>query len=514
MPPLYHCPEVIWYLPDMADESKAVEEQADEGMSRRATRGMLWSSLTALGCRGLGFVNTIVLTHLMGKPEFGRANAAYTLAMSIFQLSNPGFPSELIRRRERFDEAATLATSVAGGIVLVFAAVALIFAGPITTIFNAAGTATYLRWAVGIALMGTLLMMADVLLCRQLRFGAQSIIELIGTLGLIGCSIGLAGIGWGGMALIVGQVVREAVVRTGGTALTGLGWLRRPRWDWPLLKQMLSYGVPIYVAQMLNQIATTWDNLFVGKVLGMEMLGAYAAAYSLTYVPVYTISERITNVFYAVVVQFIDDQERRWNAVLRSLRAVMIFMAPVVVLTMLDGPRVVTILFSAKWQVSVAPLVTCLSLVGAGLPLQLMPDYYFGALGVNRAVVGIMVVKVVLLFSGLFLFGRHDLQSAAWAVSGSFIITGLLAYSMLHVLDRIPVARLAAALLPAAAGGLLMGLAIHGLRRVLPFSSNLIMLIVEVAAGCAVYLAYLLAFHRAHIKDILGAFLGRRRGDQ
>lgn len=38
------------------------------------------------------------------------------------------------------------------------------------------------------------------------------------------------------------------------------------------------------------------------------------------------------------------------------------------------------------------------------------------------------------------------------------------------------------------------------------------MLLIEVSAGCAVYLVYLLAFHRAHVKDILGAFLGRRRG--
>ena len=480
-------------------------------MGKRATRGMLWSSLTALVCRGLGFGNTIVLTHLMGKREYGRANAAYTLAMSVYQFSNPGFIGELIRRRERFEEAASLGTAIASAIVLLLSAVALVFAGPITSAFNAGGTETYLRLAVAIGLAGNVLMMGDVLLCRELRFGAQSLIELVGTLCLVGSAVGLAATGWGGIALIIGQVARELVVRVGGTALTGFSWLRRPRWDPALLKQMLSYGIPLYVAGILNQIATTWDNLFVGKMLGMEMLGAYAAAYSLTYVPVYTISERITTVFYSVVVQFIDDRERRWKAVLRSLGAVLIFMAPVVVLTMLDGPRVVALLFSAKWQSTVAPLVTCLSLVGAGLPLQLMPDYYFGALGVNRAVIGIMVVKVVLLFSGLFLFGRTDIQAAAWSVSGSFMITGLLAFSMLHFLDHIPLASLLRVLLPAAVGGLLMAFSIVGLRRVLPLTSNLLMLIVEMAVGCIVYVAYQLVFHRERIMDILGAFLGRRR---
>jgi O-antigen/teichoic acid export membrane protein len=501
---------------DLADYSGAAaaeeeEDQTDYGMSRRASRGMLWSSLTALTCRGLGFANTIVLTHLMGKPEYGRANAAYTLASSIYQFSSPGLIGELIRRRERFEEAATLGTSFCAVIVLMLSAAAIVFAGPITTAFNAAGTAGYLRLATIIGLSGTLLMMADVLLCRGLRFGTQSLLELCGTLSMLGAAISLAASGWGGLALIIGQVLREVVVRVGGTAVTGFGWLRRPRWDWPLLKQMLSYGIPLYIAGLLNHIATTWDNLFIGKVLGMEMLGAYAAAYALTYVPVYTISERITTVFYSVVVQFVDDRERRWKALLRSLSAVLIFMAPVVVLTMLDGPRVVTLLFSAKWQVTVAPLVTCLSLVGAGLPLQLMPDYYFGALGVTRAVIGIMAVKVVLLFSGLFLFGRTDIQAAAWTVSGSFVVSGLLAFSMLYWLDHIPPRSLVRVLVPGTVGGLLMGLSIYGLRRALPFSSNLLMLIIEVATGCAVYVAYQLLFHRERIMDILGAFLGRRR---
>jgi O-antigen/teichoic acid export membrane protein len=480
-------------------------------MAKSATRGMLWTSVTAIVCRGLGFANTIGLTYFMGKPEYGRANAAYTLAMSVYSFSNPGLIGELIRRRERFAEAATLGTSVAGSIVMLLSAIALVFAESITAAFGAEGSAGFLRLSVVIALAGTLFMVGDVLLCRQLRFGTQSLIEFLGTICLVGSSMGLAAAKWGGIALIIGQVLRELVVRFGHVAVTGLGWVRRPRWDWPLLKQMLSYGIPLYIAGILNQIATTWDNLFVGKVLGMDVLGAYAAAYSLTYVPVYTITEKITGVFYAVVVKFIDDRERRWAAMQRSLTAVLILMAPVVVLTMFVGPRFVALVFSARWQDTVAPLVTALALVGAGLPLQLMPDYYFGALGINKAVIGIMAVKVVLLFGGLFAFGRESVVTAAWTVSLAFIVAGLLAFAMLHVLDKMPIGMLVRVLLPGLVGGVVMGLAIWGVRRVLPFSSNLLMMVIEMAVGGVAYLAYELVFHRPQIMDIFGAFLGRRR---
>ncbi|MEK6718723.1 MAG: ABC transporter permease, partial [candidate division NC10 bacterium] len=68
---------------------------------------------------------------------------------------------------------------------------------------------------------------------------------------------------------------------------------------------------------------------------------------------------------------------------LRSMGAVMIFMAPVVVLTMFEGPRVVALLFNAKWQATVAPIVTCLTIaamqqLNPRLRLQLL------ALGASR----------------------------------------------------------------------------------------------------------------------------------
>ncbi|MCC6750127.1 MAG: oligosaccharide flippase family protein [Deltaproteobacteria bacterium] len=483
--------------------------EASPSLATEASRGMLWTSVSSLAARGIGFLSTILLTRWMSKEEYGRASAVYTIAIGLAHFSGPGLSSELIRRRERFKDAATLGTMFCTVIVLTLSAAAFAFADPITRFFDAPGAAHYLRAGLVLALVHVVLMMGDIILTRELRFGAQALLELGGSSLMVAVALGLAATGWGGFAVVLGQVVREVVLRLGSTALTGFGWLGRPRWDGPLLREMLAFGVPIYISESFDHIATNWDNLFVGKVLGMEALGAYAVAYNLAYVPIYTVTQRSSSVVLAAVARFSDDVKRRREAILRALGAILLVLFPAAALVMFTGPRVVAILFPAKWTDTVSSLVTALSLVGIGLPLQFLPDYYFQAIGRPRATTVVMAIKVVLMFGALFLFGRQNVVHAAWAVSTSFIVAGLLACALLKVVDEIPFGRVLLELAPALIGSTLLAATILGLRRVLHLDSQLVMFALEVIAGGTVYLGYLLLFHRGQVMDIVRSLVGR-----
>lgn len=493
--------------PAEAQVSLPVNQQVGS-LSKQATWGMLWNSLSSLIGRGLGFLNTIILTYWIDRADYGQANAAYVIAMTIYFLAIPGLGSDLIRRRERFEDAASLSVVICSLLALIFGGTVFVFADKITLFLNATGATFYLRIAVIIPIVITPLLTANCILFRQMRFGTQSLLELGGSLANVGTAICLAMKGLGGLAMVIGQILREGIINISATIITGLRWFRKPQWDSVLIRQMLNFGIPVYISELLEFAATNWDNLFIAKSFGAQALGSYAVAYTISYTPIYTITQRTSAVVLASVAQFADDHFRRKRAILRCLGAILLFLTPVVVLIMFDGPRVVQWLFPNRWTNDLSSLVVALSLVGIGLPLQILPDYYFQAIGRPRATVLVMVMKVTLIFGALFLFGRQNVVSAAWAVSISFLLAGLLACSLLVIVDNISARAIISELLPALVGGAVMAGVILEIRHVLQITSNVFMLLIETSGSCLVYLSCMLIFNRRQLQDVYHSLRG------
>lgn len=499
-------------LPPVQDQpAPGAQPSLDEvpSMGKEVSRGMLWTSLSSLVARGLGFGNTILLTYWVDKPDYGRASVAYALSDTLGFFSVPGVESEIIRRKERFGDAAVLATLMSSLIMLVLCGGTYLFADRITTAFNAPGAAWYLRLALAIPLFKTTLLVANCILCREMRFGAQSMLEVTGTVANVGSAVGLAATGFGGWSVVAGQVLREGLIRVGGTMLTGLSWLRRPTLDLGLAKAMLAFGIPVYISEVLEHIATNWDNLFVAKVFGAKEAGVYMVAYTIAYTPVYTVAVRSASVVLAAVSRFAEDRQRRHEAVLRALSAIMLVLGPATMMIMLCGWRGVLIVFPDKWTADVGTLVTGLALVGVGLPMQFIPDYYFQAIGKPRATAGLMAMKVALMFTALFIFGRASVEHAAWSVSVSFVVAGLGACALLFVVDRIPLHLVFQQILPGLLGCAAFGGAVYLVRRFIALESNLLMLVLECGLGGAAFLAYELVFHRWRVLDIINTVRGR-----
>ena len=69
-------------------------EESDQeevgSLATEASRGMMWTSLSSLGARGLGFMTTIILTYWISQDQYGKANAAYEIALTLGFFCIPG----------------------------------------------------------------------------------------------------------------------------------------------------------------------------------------------------------------------------------------------------------------------------------------------------------------------------------------------------------------------------------------------------------------------------------------
>ncbi len=520
-----------------SDAVEDVEHEEVGSLATEASRGMMWTSLSSLAARGLGFMTTIILTYWVSQDQYGKANAAYEIALTLGFFCIPGLESELIRRKEKFNQAATLTTLICLAPMLLGVGATMALADPVASYFDS--DPLFLRTSMLIPVFMVVFVVGHAMLTKQMRFGTQSVIELGGSLSNVGIAVSLAlllGQGTRGLAVVLGQCMREIIVRVFGAIFTGFGWLEQPKYDKPLLREMLGFGIPVYISEVLEHVATHWDNLFVARVFGDKSLGRYAVAYTIAYTPIYTVAQSSAGVVLAAVAQFADDPERRRDALLRALGAILLVLMPTAVMIGLSGPRVVGILFPDKWTGDLTGLVAALSLVGIGLPLQYLPDYYFQAIGKPRATMVVMGMKVGLMFLALHFFGRgftvgpwspQGVEASAWAVSLSFIVAGIGACSLLWLVDEIPPLRILAQLVPCTVGTVLVIATVFGLRHWLgPPADNLVqpvvmgentrnvlLLILECVLAVVVYLVYQLAFHRERLWDIVGSLLGRDDDD-
>lgn len=123
----------------------------------------------------------------------------------------------------------------------------------------------------------------------------------------------------------------------------------RVRWDGFILKDCLQFGVPLLVNGIVIFAILSGDQILVGSFLGMEVLGWFAVAFSLTLVPATVLANTLQALLLPRLVRCRSEtsvfSRESWTVV-RTCTVLAVCMS--VVLALL-GPHAVGILFGAKY---------------------------------------------------------------------------------------------------------------------------------------------------------------------
>ena len=146
------------------------------------------------------------------------------------------------------------------------------------------------------------------LLKRNMRFGASSSILAWSKLASVGLTIFLAWRGLGYWALVVNVVSLPLF-----TAI--LAWLSCPwRPDPPAFRaqdrSLLRYALHTYGNFVLHYGSRNFDNLLVGRFLGVQPLGFYKKAHDLFALPMSQLISPLANVALAALSRFSSEKEK------------------------------------------------------------------------------------------------------------------------------------------------------------------------------------------------------------
>lgn len=327
-------------------------------MTRRTLDSLGWASSGAAAQTILQIGVLLALARLLSPDDFGVVGAA-TLVLGFTQIFwQLGVGPALIQRptitREHIETAFT--SSIILG--LVFATGVFLAAPSISSFFGMERLTSVLRATTIVYVLGGLILVAESLLRRELRFKQVAIVQLSAYVAYGIVSIVFAILGAEVWALVAGylaQAITEAVL-----VLKLSPHPKRLHLHRSVLRELLSFGSGVTAAQIANYVALQGDNFVVGKTLGAAPLGVYGRAYSLMTMPANLFSSAVDTVLFPAMAKVQNEPERLATAFRRSMAITALIGLPVSSLTFILAPEVVRVLLGDQWT-GVIPLLQILA---------------------------------------------------------------------------------------------------------------------------------------------------------
>jgi len=303
--------------------------------------------------RGGTLVSTLVLARLLDPADFGLFTIAATVMLFLHAANDLGIGFAVVRHRGSIDDVVpTGVTTAVGFSALVYAA--CFFAAPdIARAFTpsdsepAAVAVSLIRVLTITLLIDGVITIPGAVLTRQLRERERSLAELVGFAISLVVTFSLAFNGAGAWSLVWGQLTGVAITATILGIISPVGLM--PGWSRSQARALVTFGVPLAAAGVLNQALLNTDYVVVNRFLGTAVAGAYFVAFNISNWPVNLISFAMRRVAVAGFAQVQDDIAALRKGFLTSATLLFAGTLPMALLVGLQASDVLAVLYGDRW---------------------------------------------------------------------------------------------------------------------------------------------------------------------
>ncbi len=328
---------------------------AQKNLSKRALKGLGWTSLTTGLEYVINLVTMVVLARLLLPKEFGLVSLAASFIAFAALFSTIGMGPALIRKANI--TAAHINVAYTSVMALGLAASLLLVASShwLAEFFRTPDLEVML-WLVAILIpIRAASSISVALLRRQGEFRFITLSDFPAHLfGYFFLSILLAVLGFGAWAPVIGtfaQITISSVLRF-IRAKHSLSF----SWNHAAFHELLHFSLSQTVTQWFGYWSNNSDNFTVARMLGPEALGLYGRAYRLIMIPVELVSGGALGVLYPLLSGVQDDLPRLKRAYCRGIMVLIDVLAPMSVIMIFIARPLVLLLLGPKWQEAVEPV--------------------------------------------------------------------------------------------------------------------------------------------------------------
>jgi PST family polysaccharide transporter len=457
-----------------------------------------------MGSRAIGLVGTLVVTRFITPADYGEVSVAAVLVMTANQVSTIGFGQYLIAKPDAPRSLAFHVTSFHVLLGVIALGVLLASGGVLGPALDAPRMARFLPGLVLSGLLDRAAYVPERILVRDLRFGPLSMARTVGDLAHSAVSVTLAALGFGGAAIVMGNVVRSGVrVVAFVASVERRDWLEPCRLTVRQTRELLAFGVPMALGALCAFAARRWDNLLVSRLFGPGPTGMYNLAYNLADVPAIQVGEQIGDVLLPSFARL--DAARRPAALVRSMGLLSLVVFPLAVGLGAVAPTLVAVVFDARWR-PLAPMLVLLSALSVARPVGWTVASYLQARQLPRVIFWLEALKLVVLVGGILSFGRRSPLWTCVAVGVAFGVHALASLWVVRQTDQVPLRRSLGSLVPTLAACLVLIAAVLLVRSGLLAWGKVnpvLALVCEVFGGGLGYVLAALVLARGPSRDLI-----------
>ncbi len=336
--------------------------RGEEGsLQRDAVEGVFWTSGATVVSRVVSFLRTIILARLLVPEDFGLFGTALAAFAALQVFTETGATSLLVQKQEiddRYWNSGWVISIIRGMILCAFLS---LFSGVVADFYSRPALGPILRVLALSFLLEGFNNIALIQLQKHMRFKRKvaiaQIAELCGSLAAITLGIILQSY-W---ALVFGKLVTSVI-------LLLLSWIMvdfvpRLRFDRSLTLEFLNFGKPMFVISVLVYIITSVDDLILGKVLGMTVLGYYTMAYGLASFTTLHVSRTIGQVVFPAYARLQDEPEKLERGFVTVFFYTTLVVAPLSIGLALVAGEFTPVVMSEQW-IPMIPALRILCFLG------------------------------------------------------------------------------------------------------------------------------------------------------
>jgi PST family polysaccharide transporter len=421
-----------------------VSAGAKQSLGTRTLRGMFWSYGSYVGTRGATLLATAILTRLLDPKDFGLVALAGTFMTFLDMLQGLGVGNALVVVKEEEVEAqaeTAFAVSVAVGVVLALVtaaisplAVSLFHEPQLYTVMPALGL-TFFFYGLGSTHYA--------LATKRMIFRSRTIAELVDAFvrGGIGVVLAIAGAGvWSlVIAYSAGNIAMDIVL------WRLIPWRPRLRPQRKHLRSLLSFGGATTAVGIMAAFLAEFDNLVVGRVLGITELGYYSIATKLPFLFIISIASVSGDVLFPAFATL--ELYEMSGAFLTALRYTAVVALPLTAIFATLAQPITLAVFGPQWQPAVAAAqVLCLWAVMS--PISMVCGNAFKSRGRADLVLYLAIPQAVAVVVGSLLLVHQGIVAISWLQAGIAVLAQIVTIGIAQRMFGIRTRRVVTAVLP------------------------------------------------------------------
>ncbi len=470
----------------------------------RTARSAVWMLVGKIVAAVSGVVGTVIVLNLLdrggnGTLEYGEATAAYLVVATAAQMTTLGVGQFVVVKGGGRDDLAFHATSVHIALGLLAAVGVYACREPLGDWIGAPGMGRFVAGFVVAMMFDRVSLIPERVLIRALRMRTVALSRTVADLVFLVVSIALAALGWGGMAIVIGNIARSGLrMAIQCAAVERRDWLAVSPLRADVMRELWQFSGPIWIGNLAAFACRRWDNLFVSRFYGAGLMGSYNVAYNIAENPTFVAEQAIDALFpsYARI-----EPHRRVQGLMRSLALLSLITAPLVIGLGVVAPTAVEAFLDPS-RADVAPMLAILSVMSISRPLIWACSAYFFASDRTRLVMKLDVANLVVLVIALATLGRI---SPLWACVAVGLVSTLRAFltgiAVCQMHGIRPLAFFLPQLRPVFA--CLPMIAIVLVVRQSAIGTPVVQLVIEVLAGAIGYLGGAWIIANATVRDAL-----------